>query len=252
MNLPDHPKSFSTPDLDWLEDGVPKASRFDDTYFSRAGGLSETRHVFLAGNGLPDRWSDRACFTIGELGFGTGLNFLAVHKEKQKSHPDLKLVYVSFELYPMSKEQLAKALGAFPDLEDEAAQLCARWAPALGWQVLEFANTRLVLGIGDARQLINNLKTASDGSAQLEPNVIPHIDAWFLDGFSPAKNPELWEEDLLRTAASLTAPDGTCASYTSAGWVRRNLAAAGFEVEKTNGFAGKREMVTGRRSGRGS
>lgn len=231
----------TAPELDWLDGDVPRAAAFDDTYFSRAGGLAETRHVFLAGNGLPQRWQGRAAFTIAEFGFGTGLNFLTTLKALKEQAEPPQLTFISFELYPMTQDQLARALAAFPELADEAAALIAQWAPKPGWLKLSFDGADLWLGIGDARAMIADLV---DNAGQGGPGP-QAIDAWYLDGFSPAKNPELWQEDLLEVAYRITTPSGTFATYTAAGWVRRNLAAAGFSLEKQKGFAGKREMVVG-------
>ncbi|MES0807981.1 tRNA (5-methylaminomethyl-2-thiouridine)(34)-methyltransferase MnmD [Roseibium sp. SCPC15] len=234
------------PDLEWLPGDVPKAEGFDDTYFSKAGGLLETRHVFLAGNKLPERFQGRASFAIAELGFGTGLNFLTTLAALREVPAAPRLLFVSFELFPMSKDQLTRALGAFPEIDAFAAALANVWKPESGWNRWRVGDAELLLGIGDARQLIGEL--ASPEAGKPEGTVqIPAVDAWFFDGFSPAKNPELWDEELLRKAADLTSDDGTLATYTAAGWVRRNLQAAGFKVEKVSGFAGKREMVIGRK-----
>lgn len=226
--------STKAPDLEWLDGDVPRAEGFDDTYFSKAGGLAETRHVFLAGNRLPQRFAGRRTFTIAEFGFGTGLNFLTTLKALRQVETPPNLTFVSFELFPMTADQLRRALAAFPELNDLAGGLLKVWAPEPGWNRLRVAGAELRLGIGDARELIRDL--------EIDP-----VDAWYLDGFSPAKNPELWAPELLQSAAELTAADGTLATYTSAGWVRRNLQAAGFEIEKVPGFAGKREMVIGRK-----
>ncbi|MES0879638.1 tRNA (5-methylaminomethyl-2-thiouridine)(34)-methyltransferase MnmD [Roseibium sp. SCP14] len=234
------------PDLEWLPGDVPRAEGFDDTYFSKAGGLNETRHVFLAGNNLPTRFQSRSSFTIAEFGFGTGLNFLTTLAALKDVPAAPELLFVSFELYPMTKDQLARALGAFPELNVFASELTSVWAPEAGWNRLSIGNAELLLGIGDARQMIGEL-TLMDPGRSGGTTQIPPVDAWFLDGFSPAKNPELWDEDLLRQAANLTSDDGTLATYTAAGWVRRNLQSAGFTVEKVGGFAGKREMVIGRK-----
>ncbi|WP_346898711.1 tRNA (5-methylaminomethyl-2-thiouridine)(34)-methyltransferase MnmD [uncultured Roseibium sp.] len=241
------PGQIVAPRLDWLEGEVPRAEAFDDTYFSRAGGLEETRHVFLAGNGLPERWQGRESFAIAEFGFGTGLNFLTTlkalkaQKVLEKGAAPPHLTFISFELYPMTRDQLARALGVFPELAQEAAELIAQWQPEPGWTKLAFAGADLWLGIGDAREMIADLRRGGEGTPS------GPVDAWYLDGFSPAKNPELWDEDLLKTAFEVTAAGGTFATYTAAGWVRRNLASAGFTVEKQKGFAGKREMVAGRK-----
>ncbi|MBO6758648.1 MAG: tRNA (5-methylaminomethyl-2-thiouridine)(34)-methyltransferase MnmD [Roseibium sp.] len=246
-------RDVSAPELDWIDEEVPRAARFDDTYFSRAGGLAETRHVFLGGNDLPARFEGRSAFTIGELGFGTGLNFLATLSALKPLTVRPHLTFISFELYPLTTAQLERALAAFPELQEEADRLLAIWAPKPGWNRFDVAGASVRLGVGDARELIDGLQLdpQSAQGADLhkmaaECSIAP-VEAWFLDGFSPAKNPELWEADLLRKVGALTAPDGTLATYSAAGWVRRNLEAAGFTVEKRAGFAGKREMVTGRR-----
>ncbi|GGB50022.1 FAD-dependent oxidoreductase [Roseibium aquae] len=239
-----------TPDLEWLDGDVPRARQFADTYFSKAGGLAETRHVFLRGNRLPGRWVGLDTFTIGEFGFGTGLNFLATLEALSAMDPAPHVTFLSFELHPLSRNQLERALAAFPELASLTGPLLDRWRPAPGWQILSFDGADLVLGIGDARQMIAQVEPhAAAGRARVEAVagkvVVAPVDAWFLDGFSPARNPELWQEDLLKSAAGLTAPGGTLATYTSAGWVRRNLIAAGFSIAKAKGFAGKREMVEG-------
>ncbi|MFD1694942.1 tRNA (5-methylaminomethyl-2-thiouridine)(34)-methyltransferase MnmD [Roseibium aestuarii] len=230
------------PELEWLEGGIPRSTRFSDTYFSKAGGLAETRHVFLAGNGLPERWHGRSRFVIGELGFGTGLNFLTTLHALGDIVSPPALTFLSFELYPLDRDQLATALAAWPELADEAASLLECWVPEPGWNRLSFGAHELLLGIGDARELIRQASTQTSAQAGAA------VDAWFLDGFAPSRNPELWDAGLLAHVAELTADGGTLATYTSAGWVRRNLAAAGFAIEKTRGFAGKREMVVGRKA----
>ncbi|MBO9418340.1 tRNA (5-methylaminomethyl-2-thiouridine)(34)-methyltransferase MnmD [Labrenzia sp. R4_2] len=239
--------AFGPPDLEWLDGDVPRAEGFGDTYFSKAGGLEETRHVFLSGNGLPERFEGRENFTIAEFGFGTGLNFLAAVQALESVANPPELTFISFELHPMTSEQLRRALAAFPELTDRAEKLTAIWSPQPGWNILQLGRVRLVLGVGDARVLIAELQNVPQAVKQVGFDAL-QVDAWFLDGFSPAKNPELWDGTLLEAAANLTASDGTLATYTSAGWVRRNLQAAGFEIEKVKGYAGKREMVIGQKA----
>ncbi|MEE4015799.1 tRNA (5-methylaminomethyl-2-thiouridine)(34)-methyltransferase MnmD [Roseibium sp. FZY0029] len=236
--------SIKAPDLEWLQGDVPRAEGFNDTYFSKAGGLAETRHVFMRGNGLPERFDACERFTIAEFGFGTGLNFLTTLAAWQERSSRPELTFVSFELFPMTGEQLARALAAFPELQPLADELLKAWSPEPGWNSLKISGATLRIGIGDARELIGDLRS---GAAAGEEPVMPSVDAWYLDGFSPARNPELWDADLLKAAADLTTSGGTLATYTAAGWVRRNLQAAGFEIEKAEGFAGKREMVKGRK-----
>ena len=212
------------PMLDWRDETIPVSQRFDDPYFSLAGGLEETRHVFLTGNGLPERFGDG--FTIAELGFGTGLNLLAVllaHRGPGHLH------YTSFEAYPMPATDIARALTAFPEVADVAEPFLRQWAA--GATVLTFPTLTATIVLGDARETL--------GAWQAQ------ADAWFLDGFSPAKNPELWSPDLMAEIARHTAPCGTFATYTAAGHVRRALTDAGFAVTRQPGFGRKRHMTTG-------
>jgi tRNA U34 5-methylaminomethyl-2-thiouridine-forming methyltransferase MnmC len=213
------------PELDWKDGAIPVARAFDDPYFSLAGGLEETRHVFLTGNDLPARLRDG--FHVAELGFGTGLNLLALALAWRGPG---RLRFTSFEAFPMAAPDMARALAAFPETAQVSAPLLA--ARAQGETEIALPGVDLHLVLGDARQTL--------------PGWQGQADAWFLDGFSPAKNPELWGEDLMAQVAAHTAPGGTFATYTAAGHVRRALAAAGFAVERTPGFAGKRHMSRGR------
>jgi tRNA U34 5-methylaminomethyl-2-thiouridine-forming methyltransferase MnmC len=227
MPPPDQPPPDLSPDaaaLDWRDDTVPVSRRFDDPYFSLAGGLEETRHVFLAGNGLPERFHDG--FQIAELGFGTGLNLLAT----LLAHPGPgHLRYTSFEAYPLTARDIARALQAFPEVAGLADPFLQQWAA--GQTELTFPHLTAKVVIGDARDTL----AAWDGMA----------DAWYLDGFSPAKNPEIWSPALMQNVARHTASGGTFATYTAAGHVRRSLAAAGFAVCRQPGFGRKRHMTTG-------
>lgn len=222
MSLPDQSQAA----LEWRDDAIPVSTRFDDPYFSLANGLSETRHVFLAGNDLPARL--RPGFQIAELGFGTGLNLLAT----LIACGDTPIRYTSFEAYPMSAAEIARALAAFPEAEAVAAPFLAAWAR--GDRHFQLGPIDVDIVIGDARETL----PAWDGCA----------DAWYLDGFSPAKNPELWGPDLMAAVGAHTAPGGTFATYTAAGFVRRNLAAAGFAVTRAPGHGHKRHMSRGVRA----
>jgi tRNA U34 5-methylaminomethyl-2-thiouridine-forming methyltransferase MnmC len=215
------------PQLDWRDDTIPVSRRFDDPYFSLDGGLAETDHVFLQGNHLPDRLQDG--FHIAELGFGTGLNLMATAAMWQRLNRPGTLHYTSFEAFPMAADDLARAHRAFPALATISAALSPLWTGRSTEIVACGIHVRLVLG--DARETL----PAWDGQA----------DAWFLDGFSPAKNPELWSEALMAEVARHTTPTGTFATYTAAGHVRRALSAAGFTVTRHPGFARKRHMTTG-------
>ena len=221
--------------LDWRE-GQPVSRRFGDVYFSRSGGLGETRHVFLAGNRLPERFAALAggsVFVIGETGFGTGLNFLCAWQLFRRSAPPgARLHFVSTELYPLSVEELDAALRLWPELDGEREHLTRQYRlPPPGWHRFAFDGGRvhLTLLVGDARQTLNALHGRAD--------------AWFLDGFSPARNPELWEPALLRSVAAHSRAGATAATYSCAGGVRRALAAAGFHAWKAPGFGAKREML---------
>lgn len=213
--------------LDWREGMIPVSTRFDDPYFSLANGLAETRHVFLAGNGLPGRF--RAGFHLAELGFGTGLNMLAALIAWRAAGTPGPLRFTSFEAFPMAAPDIARALAAFPEAEAVAGPFLAQWAT--GARRIECAGLVAEIVIGDARE------TLRDWSGR--------ADAWFLDGFSPAKNPELWDEALMAEVAHHTLPGGTFATYTAAGHVRRALAAAGFVVERRPGHGNKRHMTAG-------
>ncbi len=215
-----------TAPLDW-RDGIPVSTRFDDPYFSLQGGLAETRHVFLDGNGLPARF--RPGFSILELGFGTGLNFLVTLRAHRDAGSPGPLRYTSFEAFPMAAPDRARALRAFPGIAGEAAELDVALAAPGPWH---FGPVTLEIVEGDARETL----PAWDGRA----------DAAFLDGFSPAKNPEMWEPPLLRAVARKLAPGGTLATYSAAGHVRRALTEAGLLVERRPGFGTKRHMTVAR------
>ena len=215
-------------ELTWREGQVPVSQRFDDPYFSLENGLEETSYVFLDGNDLPARFRDG--FHIAELGFGTGLNLLAALALWRESNQSGKLHFTSFEAFPMAPKDMLAAQAAFPAL----AALSAELAPHLtaGKTAFETDDLVFTLILGDARNTVSNMAQKAD--------------AWFLDGFSPAKNPELWEPALMTQIAEQTAPQGTAATYTAAGFVRRALAEAGFDVTRRTGFGRKRHMTTAR------
>ncbi|MEO8242530.1 MAG: tRNA (5-methylaminomethyl-2-thiouridine)(34)-methyltransferase MnmD [bacterium] len=210
--------------LDWRDGVVPVSRRFDDPYFSLNDGLAETRHVFLAGNGLPGRF--RPGFQVAELGFGTGLNLLATVLAAGEG----ALRYTSFEAWPMAAADIARALQAFPEALAAAGPFLTAWAS--GARQFQLGSVAVEVILGDARETL--------------PLWGGKADAWYLDGFSPAKNPELWSDDLMLAVGRQTAAGGTCATYTAAGHVRRALAAAGFAVERLAGHGSKRHMTVGR------
>lgn len=214
--------------IDWKDGILPVSRRFDDPYFSLQDGLAETRHVFLGGNGLPGRF--RPGFHIAELGFGTGLNMLAALAAWQEAGIAGRLRYTSFEAYPLGADDIARALGAFPELAPLAAPFIAQWASGARRIQIEGLDAEVIEG--DARRTL--------------PRWEGRADAWFLDGFAPARNPELWEPALMAEIARHASPGATLATYTAAGSVRRALAETGFEVSRRSGFGRKRHMTTGR------
>ena len=213
-------------DVTWKPGGVPVSTRFDDPYFSLENGLEETRYVFLGGNDLPQRFQDG--FRVAELGFGTGLNFLATAQAWRQAGGTGTLHFTSFEAFPMTTAEMGKALRLFGGFDGLADALLSVWS-AQGGMMRIGDDLRLDVIMGDARETL----PAWQGQA----------DAWFLDGFSPAKNPELWSETLMAEVAAHTAPGGTAATYTAAGFVRRGLEAGGFTVSRVPGFGRKRHMT---------
>ncbi|WP_226668895.1 bifunctional tRNA (5-methylaminomethyl-2-thiouridine)(34)-methyltransferase MnmD/FAD-dependent 5-carboxymethylaminomethyl-2-thiouridine(34) oxidoreductase MnmC [Microbulbifer aggregans] len=233
-------------ELEWRENGQPVSSAFDDIYFSTASGLEETRHVFLAQNDLAERWQalqPGQRFTIGETGFGTGLNFLAAWQLWWEHAPrDAQLHFVSVEKFPLHHEDLTRALALWPELSEFSAQLIAQYPHFLGSGV-----HRLNLGRGIHLTLVIGEASAGFHSLLLDdPQRDAAVDAWFLDGFAPSKNPDMWSEALFQAIAALSAPEATFATFTCAGIVKRGLKGVGFELEKVPGFGRKREMLRGK------
>ncbi|WP_152221764.1 bifunctional tRNA (5-methylaminomethyl-2-thiouridine)(34)-methyltransferase MnmD/FAD-dependent 5-carboxymethylaminomethyl-2-thiouridine(34) oxidoreductase MnmC [Pseudomonas sp. SCB32] len=235
--LPSPPKAHSA-QIDWDENGQPTSRVYGDVYFSRASGIEETHHVFIAGNRLPERFAalpagGRLC--IGETGFGTGLNFLCAWQQFDALAPaDARLHFVSVEKFPVALDDLQRAFALWPELAHLSEQLLAQYvAINPGFQRFVLAGGRVVLTllVGDVVEML--------------PELDARIDAWFLDGFSPAKNPEMWNDALYAQLARLSAPGTTIATFTSAGFVRRGLGAAGFKIRRTLGFGKKWEMSQG-------
>jgi len=231
-------------ELDWdapdNHKGAPRSIFFDDIYFS-GDGLAETEHVFLGGNDLPARWKTAVRFSIGELGFGTGLNFLAAwYCRRRADKPDgARLDFFSVEGFPLARADLERAHEAWPELRALSNRLLAAWPPPHpGFHRIEIDEcVTLTLFFGDALAGLSQAEGA--------------MDAWFLDGFSPAKNPDMWSTELLSEVGRLSRRGTTFATFTVAGDVRRALQAAGFEIEKRPGYGRKREMLAGTRTAQG-
>lgn len=228
---------LSHPTIDWKDDGTPVAREAGDVYFTAGDGLAETRAVFLAGCGLPEAWAGRHRFTVAETGFGTGLNFLALADlwARHRPSPAAWLHFVSFEGFPLAPEDAARALSAWPELSDLADRLLAHWpGPVRGVRQHVWADLglTLTLHLGD----IHDMLPASRFEA----------DAWFLDGFSPAKNEAMWDAALYPEIAARSAIGARLGTFTVAGAVRRGLAAAGFDVSKVPGHGRKRERLEAR------
>lgn len=224
--------------LDWDENGNPISRAFADVYFSNESGLDETRHVFLTQNDLQARFTALPVdgrLVIGETGFGTGLNFLCAWQLFEAcATPGARLQFVSVEKYPLNRADLERALALWPELKVFADPLLDQYvAIHEGFQRLVFDGGRvtLTLLIGDVLEMLPQL----DGQ----------IDAWFLDGFAPSKNPEMWTPELFSELARLAAPGSTIGTFTSTGWVRRALNAAGFKMKRVPGIGHKWEVLKG-------
>jgi tRNA 5-methylaminomethyl-2-thiouridine biosynthesis bifunctional protein len=231
--------------LRFNDKGTPIAEIFNDLYFSNLNGLEESEYVFLGNNGLPLRWQSHPHrhFVIAETGFGTGLNFLLTARyfsEFLASHPETNLKqlhYISFEQFPLTKDDLIKALSFWPQLNELTTKLLKIYPQAIpGCHRLMFSETIMLdLWLGDAEKSLTDMHNPTQGL----------VDAWYLDGFAPAKNPSMWTPLLFERMAELSRNSATFSTFTAAGVVKRGLADAGFNVEKRKGFAHKRDMLAG-------
>lgn len=220
----------SSEKISFDENDLPFSHRFEDHYYSRNDGRAECDHVFVQGNRLLERWVGTNQFVIGELGFGTGLNFLETWSQwRAQRIAGQHLTFVSVEGFPMDRDAATKALARWPELSVLSGQLLDHWDNQ--FQSIDMdSQTSLHVYHGEASEVLLNF---------------PSVDAWYLDGFAPAKNPDMWSSELMKLLGEKTKCDGTFASYTAAGWVRRNLEEAGFAVEKHPGFGSKRDMIAG-------
>lgn len=219
--------------LDWTADGQPRSRLFGDIYFSPEDGLAETKAVFLQGCGLPEAWLGRRRFVVGELGFGTGLNIAALLDLWGKARPEGAHLHVfTVEAHPVTAEEARRALAHWPELAEVAALLTARWpGRARGLHRIDLPELAATIDVA-----VTDVREALEGWTG-------RADAWFLDGFSPALNPQMWSEEILALVGQRAAPGARAATFTVAGHVRRALAAAGFAVEKRPGYGRKRERL---------
>ena len=224
-------------DITWRDGDVPFSPHFDDVYYNSTDGLAETRYVFLDGNNLPAAWGGIENFTIGETGFGTGLNFLAAWQcWAQDPNRSTRLHFVSVEKYPLSRDDMIRAHQSWPELSTFSKQLTDIWPtetmlPGIHRFVLGDGAISLTVLIGDAITCFGDY----DGN----------IDCWFLDGFAPSRNADMWHADLFSALASASNTSGaTLATFTSARIARDGLEGAGFTVTKRKGFGHKRDMIT--------
>ncbi len=225
---------IQTADIDWRDRG-PICRKHGDIYFSAEGGQEETGYVFLQGNRLAERWRTSQGFTIAETGFGTGLNFLVTARAwLEQAPPEARLHYISVESTPLKLADLKRAHGRWPQLEAVADELQQHY-PSLchghHQRRLFAGRVELTLMLGDATEMYADLDY--------------RVDAWYLDGFAPHKNPAMWNDDLFRQVARLSRQNTTFATFTAAGAVRRRLEAVGFETQRPSGFGRKRNMLTG-------
>ncbi len=222
-------------------DGQPYNEMFDDIYYSSnegecISGEREFNHVFLKNNGLPERWNGIDDFVIAELGFGSGLNcILTIRKwlnHIESSHQNKCLHYIALEKYPLSPEAIVELISQYPELEQYCEELITTYPPAVkGTHSRHLFDNRVVIHY-----------KFMDAYEALEDEHY-NVDSWYLDGFSPAKNADMWSEKLFAKLAQNSHQGTTCSTYTAAGFVKRNLLKAGFTVNKVKGYGKKREML---------
>jgi len=251
--MPDTPNAPQAR-IHWDDDGQPISTAFDDVYFSKVSGIEETHYVFLEKNRLPERWrtlADDAVFVIAETGFGTGLNFICAWQQWLELAPaNAHLHFISTEKFPLSQADLARAAALWPSHSNCYQALVEQYPSTTpGFHSLVFQQP------GEQRPRVTLtliIDDAAKGFSQLQRSDFPgferpqgwQVDAWFLDGFAPAKNPQMWTQELFQSMALLSGKGSTAATFTAAGIVKRGLRDAGFAVSKEPGFGRKREMLT--------
>lgn len=214
---------------------VPISLQFDDIYFSKEDGLAETDHVFMQGNNLPIAWQDKSEFTICETGFGTGLNFFSVWKLfEETAKKNQVLDFISVEKYPLKPEEIKNYLSHWLGYFEGRIELLLEKYPI---RVSGFHRIRINKQV--------TLTLIFDDIEQALPQIDANVDCWFLDGFTPAKNPDMWSDTLYQEMARLSVDGASFATFTASGEVRRGLENTGFDVQKRKGFGRKREMIVG-------
>ena len=215
--------------LKWENGITPKSKIFDDIYFSTDDGREESKAVFLSGIAAPQVWLEYDDFTICELGFGTGLNFFNTAALWMKhSTPDQCLTYFATELYPLNKDDIERAI-SWPDLNELKSEFLFSY-PVENFSLCQ-GRIKLRLLLGSSEDILLKLRNK--------------VDAWYLDGFAPKKNPDMWTDVIFTQMARLSKPNAKVATFTAAGFVRRGLSNAGFQVFKREGYGKKREMLGG-------
>jgi len=233
--------------LHWSDQSEPYSTLFDDIYFNSNQGVKESQYVFFEGNELESRWFNfpQQTFCIAETGFGSGLNFFNTASqflsllESDNALSLQRLHFISFEKYPMTALDLQKTLKQFPQFKDLTEQLLPQYPlPVVGCHRLSFNNGKILLDLwfGDINEQINNLSNMSSNQI---------VDAWYLDGFNPSSNPDMWQSSLFNKMVEYSKPKATLSTFTAAGFVRRALISAGFDIKKRRGYGQKREMLTG-------
>ncbi|WGM29988.1 FAD-dependent 5-carboxymethylaminomethyl-2-thiouridine(34) oxidoreductase MnmC [Brevundimonas sp. NIBR11] len=227
------------PQLVWTEAGEPRSGRYGDVYFSAQDGLAESRTVFLAGCGLPEAWAGRRDFTVAELGFGSGLNIAALLDLWRRHRPEGGRLHVfSIEGYPLSREEARRAMSAWPEIAEATKALVERWPSGTpGFHRIDLPEFGAVLDLA-----VGEVDWALD-------QWTGRADAWFLDGFAPSVNPDMWSDAVFDRIAARSAPDARVATFTVAGVVRRGLSERGFAVDKRPGHGRKRERLEARGTG---
>ncbi|NVK18279.1 MAG: bifunctional tRNA (5-methylaminomethyl-2-thiouridine)(34)-methyltransferase MnmD/FAD-dependent 5-carboxymethylaminomethyl-2-thiouridine(34) oxidoreductase MnmC [Methylocystaceae bacterium] len=225
---------LESPELEWKDAKTPVSARFDDVYFSADDGLAESQYVFLDGCGVSESFDGKDHVTIAETGFGTGLNFLLTLKAWQETQTDCIMHYISVEGFPLTKDQLRSAYKNFPGLDvftEELLSVYPTLTPGFHHLVLQGGRVKLTLLLGEAVDMLSDLDC--------------QVDAWYLDGFAPQKNPEMWRTEVFEQMARLSRTGTVLSTFTAAGFVKRGLDDAGFTMVKRKGFGRKRECLQG-------